>query len=155
MARRKQETAVYVISVAAELAGVHPQTLRVYERKGLLRPLRTTGNTRRYSVQDIERLRRIQDLTQREGVNLAGARMVLDLEEQLDRMRRELTRMAARMQVLEEDVARDMRRMAREVSQIVPAREHRSLGELWSEHRRKTTTTSGRKPIEMGPAAQR
>jgi MerR family transcriptional regulator/heat shock protein HspR len=153
MARRKRETAVYVISVAAELAGVHPQTLRVYERKGLLRPLRTTGNTRRYSVQDIERLRRIQDLTQREGVNLAGARMVLDLEEQLDRMRNELTRMAARMQELEADVARDMRRMAHEVSQIVPARDHRSLGELWSEYRR--TTTSSRKPIEMGPAPKR
>ena len=79
MARRKPETAVYVISVAAELAGVHPQTLRVYERKGLLRPQRTTGNTRRYSVGDIQRLRRIQDLTQGEGVNLAGAKLVLDL----------------------------------------------------------------------------
>jgi MerR family transcriptional regulator/heat shock protein HspR len=145
---------VYVISVAAELAGVHPQTLRVYERRGLLRPLRTTGNTRRYSAEDIERLRRIQDLTQGEGVNLAGAKMVLELEEQLDRMRRELQRMASRMQELETDVARDMRRMAQEVSQIVPAREHRSLGELWSEYRR-STNTPGRKPIEMGPADER
>src|SRR5919198_89221 len=131
---KRRENAVYVISVAAELAGVHPQTLRVYERKGLLRPERTTGNTRRYSASDIQRLRRIQDLTQSEGVNLAGAKMVLDLEEQLDRMRRELTRMAGRMEQLEADVARDMRRMAHEVSQIVPAHEHRSLGELWSEY---------------------
>lgn len=141
-----------MISVAAELAGVHPQTLRVYERKGLLRPKRTTGNTRRYSADDIERLRRIQDLTQGEGVNLAGARLVLDLEEQLNRMRRDLERMASRMQELEADVARDMRRMANEVSQIVPARESRSLAELWSEYRRKA---SSRKPIEMGPGAAR
>ena len=143
-----------MISVAAELAGVHPQTLRVYERKGLLRPKRTTGNTRRYSVEDIERLRRIQDLTQGEGVNLAGAKLVLDLEEQLDRMRRDLERMASRMQELEAGVARDMRRMADEVSQIVPAREHRSLGELWSEYRRKANT-SRRRPIEMGPGSSR
>src|SRR5919109_5571715 len=109
MAKRRQESAVYVISVAAELAGVHPQTLRVYERKGLLSPERTSGNTRRYSAQDIARLRRIQELTQGEGVNLAGAKKILRLEEQLDRMRRELTSMAARVQELEADVAREMR----------------------------------------------
>lgn len=154
MAKRRGDDAVYVISVAAELAGVHPQTLRVYERKGLLRPTRTTGNTRRYSVGDIERLRRIQDLTQGEGVNLAGAKLVLDLEEQLDRMRRDLEKMAGRMQELEANVARDMRRMAHEVSQIVPARENKSLGELWSEYRR-TTNSPARKPIEMGPGSQR
>src|SRR5206468_842462 len=85
--RRQPRPAVYVISVAAELAGVHPQTLRIYERKGLLQPQRTQGNTRRYSAADIERLRRIQVLTQEEGVNLAGAKMVLALEEQMDRMR--------------------------------------------------------------------
>lgn len=73
-------TALYVISVAAELAGVHPQTLRIYERKGLLEPQRTAGNTRRYSEHDIARLRRIQDLTQHHGVNLAGVRMILQLE---------------------------------------------------------------------------
>ena len=154
MSKRRSDPAVYVISVAAELAGVHPQTLRVYERKGLLRPKRTTGNTRRYSVEDIERLRRIQDLTQGEGVNLAGAKLVLDLEEQLDRMRRDLELMASRMQELEADVARDMRRMASEVSQIVPARESRSLAELWSEYRRKAAA-SRRKPIEMGPGNTR
>jgi MerR family transcriptional regulator/heat shock protein HspR len=71
---------VYVISVAAELAGVHPQTLRIYERKGLLEPERTAGNTRRYSEEDISRLRRIQELTQIKGVNLAGVRMVMSLE---------------------------------------------------------------------------
>jgi hypothetical protein len=95
-------------------------------------------------------LRRIQDLTRQQGVNLAGARLVLDLEEQLERMRRELTEMAERMQTLEGDVARDMHRMVREVSQIVPAREVRSLGELWSEHRRKG---GDRRPIELGPSS--
>lgn len=148
MAKRKQEQAVYVISVAAEIAGVHPQTLRIYERKGLVRPQRTTGNTRRYSASDIERLRRIQDLTREQGVNLAGAKIVLDLEEQLERVRRDLTRMAKRMEELEADVARDMRRMAAEVSQIVPAREVRTLGELWSEYRRKAGAS---RPIELGP----
>src|SRR4051794_25786831 len=78
--------AVFVISVAAELAGVHPQTLRIYERKGLLDPARTGGGSRRYSEVDIDRLRRIQELTT-EGLNLAGVKMVLELEEELDRLR--------------------------------------------------------------------
>jgi MerR family transcriptional regulator/heat shock protein HspR len=86
--------AVYIISVAAELAGVHPQTLRVYEQKGLVRPHRTRGNTRRYSEEDIDRLRRVQALTQR-GVNLAGVKRIIELEEEVERLRdrmRELTR---------------------------------------------------------------
>jgi len=78
--------AVYIISVAAELAGVHPQTLRIYEQKGLVRPHRTSGNTRRYSEADIDRLRRVQRLTQ-EGVNLAGAKRIMALEEEINRMR--------------------------------------------------------------------
>jgi len=80
------ERAVYIISVAAELAGVHPQTLRIYEAKGLVRPRRTSGNSRRYSEADIRRLREVQRLTA-DGVNLAGAKMVLDLEEQLEVLR--------------------------------------------------------------------
>ncbi|HUW03573.1 MAG TPA: MerR family transcriptional regulator [Acidimicrobiales bacterium] len=75
----RENRAVYVISVAAELAGVHPQTLRVYERKGLVDPARTGGGSRRYSDADISLLRRIQDLTG-EGLNLVGVQMVLDLE---------------------------------------------------------------------------
>ena len=71
--------AVFVISVAAELAGVHPQTLRIYERKGLLDPARTGGGSRRYSELDISKLRRIQELTN-EGLNLAGVKRVLELE---------------------------------------------------------------------------
>jgi MerR family transcriptional regulator, heat shock protein HspR len=75
--------AVYIISVAAELAGVHPQTLRIYERKGLVHPHRTRGNTRRYSEADILRLRRVQQLTQA-GVNLAGVKRIMELEEELE-----------------------------------------------------------------------
>ena len=86
--------AVYVISVAAELAGVHPQTLRVYERKGLVDPSRTGGGNRRYSQRDIERLRRIQDLTAA-GLNLEGVRRVLELEAEVERLRAELDRVRA------------------------------------------------------------
>ena len=77
-----QNRAVYVISVAAELAGVHPQTLRIYERKGLVDPARTGGGSRRYSQSDIDLLRRIQELTN-EGLNLMGAHRVLELETEL------------------------------------------------------------------------
>jgi len=88
MASRKT-TAVYVISVAAELAGVHPQTLRIYERRGLVDPARTGGGSRRYSDEDIEQLRRIQELTS-EGLNLAGVQKVLELEAELAELRRQL-----------------------------------------------------------------
>jgi MerR family transcriptional regulator/heat shock protein HspR len=82
------ERAVYIISVAAELAGVHPQTLRMYERKGLLAPKRTSGNTRRYSEHDIERIRAIQELTQLGGISLAGVKLFIEMREQLEEMRR-------------------------------------------------------------------
>jgi MerR family transcriptional regulator/heat shock protein HspR len=83
-----RERAVYIISVAAELAGVHPQTLRMYERKGLLSPQRTSGNTRRYSEHDIERIRAIQELTQLGGISLAGVKLFIEMREQLEEMRR-------------------------------------------------------------------
>jgi MerR family transcriptional regulator/heat shock protein HspR len=91
--------AVYVISVAAELAGVHPQTLRIYERKGLLDPARTVGGSRRYSEFDIAQLRRIQDLTT-SGLNLEGVRRVLELEAEVFKLRAELE--ATRRQAFEE-----------------------------------------------------
>src|SRR5688572_30113185 len=89
--------AVYIISVAAELAGVHPQTLRIYEQKGLVRPHRTRGNTRRYSEADIDRLRRVQGLTQ-EGVNLAGAKRIMAMEDELHRMRARIAQLEARLE---------------------------------------------------------
>ncbi|MFN2390287.1 MAG: heat shock protein transcriptional repressor HspR [Actinomycetota bacterium] len=104
MEPRTDEQAIYIISVAAELAGMHPQTLRVYERKGLLNPQRTEGNTRRYSERDIALLRRIQELTQ-EGVNLAGVMRIMELEREVARARAqqervlgEVERMQARLQ---------------------------------------------------------
>lgn len=98
--------AVYVISVAAELAGVHPQTLRIYERKGLLDPARTAGGNRRYSEADIARLRRIAELTE-DGLNLAGVKRVLALEAELAATRAELERVRdeARRAVIETERA--------------------------------------------------
>lgn len=94
---RRDERAVYVISVAAELAGVHPQTLRIYERKGLLRPKRTSGNSRRYSEHDIERLRTIQELTQAEGVNLAGVKRIMQMQRELDRLHDKIRELEAEL----------------------------------------------------------
>ena len=87
-----------MISVAAELAGVHPQTLRIYERKGLVDPARTGGGSRRYSEADLERLHRIQDLTTA-GLNLEGVRRVMELQDEVARLRRELAQ--ARQEAIE------------------------------------------------------
>jgi MerR family transcriptional regulator, heat shock protein HspR len=87
----------YMISVAAELGGMHPQTLRVYEAKGLVRPRRTPGNTRLYSEADLERLRLIQRLTTELGLNLAGVETVLRLEDQLGRLQARLDRLESEM----------------------------------------------------------
>ncbi len=91
---RDSVRAVYVISVAAELAGVHPQTLRIYERKGLVSPARTDGGSRRYSDDDIAHLQRIQELTDG-GLNLAGVKRVLELEAELSELRDEIERVRA------------------------------------------------------------
>jgi MerR family transcriptional regulator/heat shock protein HspR len=98
------DRAIYIISVAAELAGVHPQTLRVYERKGLVQPQRTQGNTRRYSQKDIDLLMRIQDLTN-EGINLAGVMRVLELEDQIERLKARQERTVADVNALNEQLA--------------------------------------------------
>jgi MerR family transcriptional regulator/heat shock protein HspR len=114
--------ALYVISVAAELAGVHPQTLRIYERKGLLSPARTTGRSRRYSDRDIALLRRIQELTT-DGVTLAGVQRILDLESQLSRAHALVATLRAQLdelsQEMEARVAAAHRQYKRE---IVPLR---------------------------------
>jgi len=81
---------VYMISVAAELAGMHPQTLRIYERKQLVQPKRSAGNTRLYSEADVERLQLIQRLTQEEGVNLAGVMRILELQVEIERLQGDL-----------------------------------------------------------------
>ena len=91
---------VYMIGIAAELAGVHPQTLRIYERKQLVEPQRTGGNTRLYSEADIERLRLIQQLTQEEGVNLAGVVRILELEDERTRLQAEVESVREEMRAM-------------------------------------------------------
>ncbi len=113
MAARDRHRAVFVISVAAELVGAHPQTLRIYERKGLLDPARTGGNSRRYSEDDLDRLRRIQELTAA-GLNLAGVKRVLQLEGEVTRLRAEL------VQAREEAVAAVERTHQRYRRELVP-----------------------------------
>lgn len=122
MALRRTSRAVYVISVAAELAGVHPQTLRIYERKGLVDPARTVGGSRRYSDEDVAMLRRIQELTN-EGLNLAGVKRVLQLEAENDRLAEELERLRASGQQAVEDTHRRYRR------DLVPLRQAVTLFE--------------------------
>lgn len=114
----RRTRAVYVISVAAELAGVHPQTLRIYERKGLVEPARTQGGSRRYSDADIELLRRIQELTD-QGLNLAGVKRVMALEDELARLRRQLDEARETAERAIEDAHRQHRRDLVPLSQAV------------------------------------
>jgi MerR family transcriptional regulator, heat shock protein HspR len=100
----------YMISVAADLVGMHPQTLRIYEQKGLVRPKRTAGNTRLYSELDIGRLRLIQRLTTEIGLNLAGVEQVLHLEDELQQMKRRLQRMENEMREALQEVHKQYRR---------------------------------------------
>jgi MerR family transcriptional regulator/heat shock protein HspR len=102
---------VYMISVAAELAGMHPQTLRIYETRGLIRPKRSPKNTRLYSQEDVDRLLRIQELTTQLGMNLAGVERVFELEEELERVRR-------RMRNMERQAERVQREMQTEIDRV-------------------------------------
>jgi len=116
------ERALYIISVAAELAGVHPQTLRIYERKGLIEPARTVGRSRRYSDRDIVLLRRIQELTN-EGVGLAGVQRILELEEAVGRLTDELEHARREARDAVERVHRSYRRDLVPLGQaVVPTR---------------------------------
>jgi len=119
---RNHHAAVYVISVAAELAGMHPQTLRIYERRGLVRPARTEGGNRRYSDADIDVLNRIAELTA-EGMNVEGIRRVMELEAENARLRDEL---ASARSVAEAAVAEAERRQRRD---LVPLRQTIALFE--------------------------
>jgi MerR family transcriptional regulator/heat shock protein HspR len=118
---RTRTQAVYVISVAAELAGMHPQTLRIYERRGLVQPARTEGGNRRYSDVDIERLRRISDLAG-EGMNLEGIRRVMQMEAELESLRAEIERLRS---LAEQAQAEADRRTPRR--DLVPLRQEVSL----------------------------
>jgi len=119
-----EERALYVISVAAELAGVHPQTLRMYERKGLVRPSRTAGNVRRYSETDIARLRAIQRLTHELGVSLAGVQLIMEMQEEVEALRRRSTGLAEELDRMRRQLQDELARVASErpVTAIVPRR---------------------------------
>ena len=104
------DSARYMISVAADLVGMHPQTLRIYEQKGLVRPKRTAGNTRLYSDADLERLRTVQRLTTEFGLNLAGVELVLRMEDQLQRMQARMDRIERQMRDEIDKVHRQYRR---------------------------------------------
>ena len=112
------ERALYIISVAADLAGVHPQTLRIYERKGLIEPVRTQGRSRRYSERDVALLRRIQELTN-EGVGLAGVRRILELENRVAVLEHEIGRVTAEAR---EAVARVQRELRHDLVPVDPRR---------------------------------
>jgi len=114
--------ALYVISVAAELAGVHPQTLRIYERKGLLAPARTSGRSRRYSDRDIAHLRRIQELTN-DGVSLAGVQRILALEDELTSARARITELEARISAMRDEMEKRVEATHRQYRrELVPVR---------------------------------
>ena len=147
---------VYIISVAAELVGVHPQTLRIYERKGLLQPSRTAGNTRRYSERDIARLQMIQRLTQ-EGVNLAGVKMIVRMENELDLLRHRMDAMRREVERAERRMFAELERARRENrAAIVPLSQMRRPEQAQPEPARRRPIAAGpgrerRGPIAMGP----
>jgi MerR family transcriptional regulator/heat shock protein HspR len=119
--RIDQERGVFMISVAAELAEMHPQTLRMYEARGLITPKRSPKNTRLYSQADVELLRRIQQMTSEEGLNLAGVETVLELEQRLERMRAEIARMRKRAAAMEARMTEELERLRRSIGgELVP-----------------------------------
>ena len=112
---------VYMISVAAELAGMHPQTLRIYESRGLITPKRSPKNTRLYSQEDVDRLRRIQELTGQLGMNLAGVEKVFELEEEIGKMRRRVRALERQSEQIQQELAGELERVRRSFrAELVP-----------------------------------
>jgi len=110
-----------MISVAAELAGMHPQTLRIYETRGLITPKRSPKNTRLYSQQDVDRLRRIQELTTELGMNLAGVERVFELEEEIERMRRKMRNLERHAERVRGELNKELERVRRSLKyELVP-----------------------------------
>ena len=116
-----RDRGVYMISVAAELAGMHPQTLRIYETRGLITPKRSPKNTRLYSQEDVDRLRRIQELTTELGMNLAGVERVFELEEQIERMQRRMRNLERHAHRVQEELQKEVERVRRSLKyELVP-----------------------------------
>ena len=118
---QRRERGVYMISVAADLAGMHPQTLRIYEARGLITPKRSPKNTRLYSDEDVERLRRIQELTTELGMNLAGVEKVFELERQIGRMERRIRSLERQSEQMQAEVSAELERVRRSYrAELVP-----------------------------------
>jgi MerR family transcriptional regulator, heat shock protein HspR len=113
MATDERRQPRYMISVAAELVGMHPQTLRIYEARGLITPKRSPKNTRLYSPEDVERLRRIQELTTELGMNLAGVEKVFELEEEMNRMRRRMRALERQAEKVQQELRAEIDRVRR------------------------------------------
>ncbi len=113
MADESRERGVYMISVAAELAGMHPQTLRIYEARGLITPKRSPKNTRLYSQEDVDRLRRIQELSSELGMNLAGVEKVFELEQEIARMGRRMRSLERQADRAQEELSAELERVRR------------------------------------------
>ncbi|MDH3248015.1 MAG: helix-turn-helix transcriptional regulator [Acidimicrobiia bacterium] len=109
---KETRRAVFVISVAAELAGMHPQTLRIYERKGLIEPFRTSGGTRRYSQEDIDRLNQIQELTE-QGLNLEGVKQVIEYQDKIARLEKRVASLEAKLEQMQVDAERRVNEVRR------------------------------------------
>jgi MerR family transcriptional regulator, heat shock protein HspR len=119
----KSDRGVFMISVAAELADMHPQTLRMYEQRGLINPKRSPKGTRLYSQEDVDRLRRIQEMTAELGMNLAGVERVFELEAQLERMARRIESMEAEAEKLRREMGEELERVRRSFrAELVPYR---------------------------------
>lgn len=127
--RLDPDRGVFMISVAAELAEMHPQTLRMYENRGLITPKRSPKNTRLYSQEDVEKLRRIQEMTAEQGLNLAGVETVLELEEKLERMRSELSDLRRQAADMEQRMVDEVERARRSLgAELVPYGAYESEG---------------------------
>ena len=121
MALSDRERGVYMISVAADLAGMHPQTLRIYEARGLITPKRSPKNTRLYSDEDVARLRRIQELTSELGMNLAGVEKVFELEQQIGRMERRIRGLERQAEQMQRELSTELERVRRSYrAELVP-----------------------------------
>jgi MerR family transcriptional regulator, heat shock protein HspR len=142
---------VFMISVAAELADMHPQTLRMYEARGLITPKRSPKNTRLYSQEDVERLRRIQRMTAEEGLNLAGVESVLELERQLERARADIARIRQRAGELERRMAEEIERVRRSFkAELVPYGAYETIAPADEEKRVKIPVERAKRDGEDG-----
>jgi MerR family transcriptional regulator/heat shock protein HspR len=142
---------VFMISVAAELADMHPQTLRMYEARGLITPKRSPKNTRLYSQEDVERLRRIQRMTAEEGLNLAGVESVLELERQLERARADIARIRQRAGELERRMAEEIERVRRSFkAELVPYGAYETIAPADEEKRVKIPVERAKRGGEDG-----